>query len=135
MVRLLMTAPGVGAITAMAVVADIDRFKRSSSTGAYLGLTPRRYESGEISRNGRISKRGYMFTRKGLFEAANAIFCRNLKGSHLRTWAKAIAAQIDEITLSLFSDLRQLAATHGSLLHKYLVMIPVPYYLLLKVVV
>ncbi len=93
-VRLLMTAPGVGPITAMAVVAafdDIGRFKRSSSAGAYLGLTPRRYESGEISRNGRISKRGDMFTRKCLFEAANAIFCRNLEGSHLRTWAKAIA--------------------------------------------
>lgn len=63
-VRLLMTAPGVGPITAMAVVAafdDIDRFKRSSSAGAYLGLTPRRYESGESA------------------------------GSHLRTWAKAIA--------------------------------------------
>lgn len=67
------------------------RFKRSSSVGAYLGLTPRRYESGEISRNGRISKRGNMFTRKCLFEAANAIFCRNLDGSRLRTWATAIA--------------------------------------------
>ncbi|MFG6569043.1 MULTISPECIES: transposase [Sulfitobacter] len=87
-VRLLMTAPGVWPITAMAVAAafdDIDRFKRSSSAGAYLGLTPRRYESSEISRNGRISKRGDMFTRKCLFEATNAIFCRNLKGSRLRT--------------------------------------------------
>ena len=47
-VRLLMTAPGVGPITAMAVVAafdDASRFRRSSSAGAYLGLTPRRYES------------------------------------------------------------------------------------------
>jgi transposase len=93
-VRLLMTAPGVGPITAMAVVAtfdDIDRFKRSSSAEAYLGLTPRRCESGEISRNGRISKRGDMFTRKCLFEAANAIFCRNLDGSQLLAWAKAVA--------------------------------------------
>ena len=93
-VRLLMTAPGVGPTSAMAVVAafdDIERFKRSSSAGAYLGLPPRRYESGEISRNGRISKRGDMFTQKCLFEAANAIFCRNLKGSRLRTWAKVIA--------------------------------------------
>ena len=41
-VRLLMTAPGVGAITALAVVATFDdasRFRRSSSAGAYLGLT------------------------------------------------------------------------------------------------
>ena len=93
-VRLLMTTPGVGPITAMAVVAAFDdagRFRRSSSAGAYLGLTPRRYESGEISRNGRVSRRGDAFTRKCLFEAANAIYCRKLGGGRLRDWAKAIA--------------------------------------------
>lgn len=93
-VRLLMTAPGVGAITALAVVAafdDASRFRRSSSAGAWLGLTPRRYESGEISRNGRVSKRGDRFTRKCLFEAANAIFCRSLGGPRLKNWARAIA--------------------------------------------
>jgi hypothetical protein len=93
-VRLLMTAPGIGPITAMAVVAAFDdaaRFRRSSSAGAYLGLTPRRYESGEISRNGRVSKRGDGFTRKCLFEAANAIFSRKLGGPRLRAWARAIA--------------------------------------------
>ncbi|MBI1220937.1 MAG: IS110 family transposase [Rhodobacteraceae bacterium] len=93
-VRLLMTAPGVGPITTLAVVAAFDdaaRFRRSSSAGAYLGLTPIRYESGEISRNGRVSKRGNKFTRKCLFEAANAILNRNLGGSRLRSWARAIA--------------------------------------------
>lgn len=93
-VRLLMTAPGVGPITAMAVVAAFDdaaRFRRSSSVGAYLGLTPRRYESGEVSRNGRVSKRGDSFTRKCLYEAANAIFSRKLGGPRLREWAKGIA--------------------------------------------
>ncbi|GHE02349.1 transposase IS110 [Defluviimonas sp. 20V17] len=93
-VRLLMTAPGVGAITAMAVVAafdDASRFRRSSSTGTYLGLTPRRYESGEISRNGRVSKRGDTFTRKCLYEAANAIYCRAIGGDTLRNWARAIS--------------------------------------------
>ena len=93
-VRLLMTAPGIGPITAMAVVAAFDdaaRFRRSSSAGDYLGLTPRRYESGEISRNGRVSKRGDGFTRKCLFEAANAIFSRKLGGPRLRAWARAIA--------------------------------------------
>ena len=93
-VRLLMTAPGVGPITAMAVVAAFDdaaRFRSSSSVGAYLGLTPRRYESGEVSRNGRVSKRGDGFTRKCLYEAANAIFSRKLGGPRLREWAKSIA--------------------------------------------
>jgi transposase len=48
----LMTVPGVGAITATAFIATIDdpdRFKHSTSVGAYLGLTPRRYQSGRPS--------------------------------------------------------------------------------------
>ena len=49
---------------------EASRFKHSSSAGAYLGLTPRRYESGEVSRNGRISKHGNKMTRKHLYEAA-----------------------------------------------------------------
>jgi len=92
--RLMMTVPGVGPITALAVMSafdDASRFQRSSSAGAYLGLTPRRYESGEISRNGRISKRGDKMTRTYLFEAANAILTRKIGGSRLRDWARAIA--------------------------------------------
>lgn len=93
-VRLFMSAPGVGPITALAVAATFDdagRFRSSASAGAYLGLTPRRYESGEISRNGRISKRGDRMTRTHLYEAANAIMTRKLGGSRLRDWALAIA--------------------------------------------
>jgi transposase len=51
--RLFMTAPGVGGITALSVASafdDVERFQRSSSAGAYLGLTPRRHESGEVIR-------------------------------------------------------------------------------------
>jgi transposase len=46
-----MTIPGVGRLTALAFVAaidDPDRFRRSRDVGAYLGLVPRRYQSGEI---------------------------------------------------------------------------------------
>jgi len=92
--RLLMTAPGVGAITALSVASAYDdaaRFGRSSSAGAYLGLTPRRYESGEISRNGRISKRGSKLTRKHLFEAANALLTRDGKFSSLKAWGLRLA--------------------------------------------
>src|SRR3954454_15587835 len=59
--RRLMTAPGVGAVVALAYRATIDvpaRFERSKAVGAALGLTPRRYQSGEIDRTGRISKCG-----------------------------------------------------------------------------
>lgn len=92
--RLFMTAPGVGPITALSVAIAFDdakRLTRSSSVGAYLGLTPRRYESGEISRNGRISKRGDRMTRTHLFEAANAIMTRVAGADRLRKWARAIA--------------------------------------------
>ena len=49
--RRLMTIPGVGRLTALAFAAaidDPDRFRRSRDVGAYLGLVPRRYQSGEI---------------------------------------------------------------------------------------
>ena len=93
-VRLFMTAPGIDPITALAVASVFDdpsRFRRSSSAGAYLGLTPRRYESGEVSYNGRSSKRGDQMTRTYLYEAANAVITRRLKGSALREWAMGIA--------------------------------------------
>lgn len=92
--RLFATAPGIGPITSLAVAAafdDASRFRRSSSAGAYLGLTPRRYESGEVSRNGRISKHGDRMTRTYLYEAANALMTRKIGGAGLREWALALA--------------------------------------------
>ena len=56
-----MTVLGVGPITALCYLATIDdpsRFARSRSVDAYLGLTTRRYASGEIDWIGRISKWG-----------------------------------------------------------------------------
>ena len=81
-VRLFMSVPGVGPMTALSVASAFDqasRFKRSSSAGAYLGLTPKRYESGEMSRNGRISKHGNKMTRKHLYEAATTMLTRTIR--------------------------------------------------------
>lgn len=92
--RLFMTAPGVGAITALSVASAYDdpsRFARSANAGAYFGLTPRRYESGEISRNGRVSKRGNRMTRTHLYEAANAILTRGDRFSTLKAWGLRLA--------------------------------------------
>ncbi|TGQ12707.1 transposase [Mesorhizobium sp. M00.F.Ca.ET.217.01.1.1] len=94
MARMFMTAPGVGAVIALSVAStydDASRFRRSSSAGAYLDLTPRRYESGEISRNGRISKRGDKLTRTHLYEAANVILTRQINFSSLKAWGLRIA--------------------------------------------
>jgi len=92
-VRRLMTAPGVGPITALCYLATIDdpaRFKRSRSVGAYAGLTTRRYASGEIDWTGRISKCGEML-RSYLYEAANALLTRNPKWSALKAWGMRLA--------------------------------------------
>ena len=59
--RRLMTVPGVGPTTAVAYLATVDqpkRFAKSRNVGPYLGLTPRRYQSGEVDLAGRISKCG-----------------------------------------------------------------------------
>lgn len=88
-VRHLMTVPGVGVVTALGFVATVDypaRFRRSSSAGAYLGLTPRIYTSGETMKVGRISRRGDDFLRGSLYEAANALLTRIGRFSTLKSW-------------------------------------------------
>lgn len=85
----LMSVPGVGVIVAfayMAVIDDPSRFKQSTSVGAYLGLTPRRYRFGEVDKAGRISKCDDGLPRSYLFEAANVLLVRHPKPSRLRTW-------------------------------------------------
>lgn len=92
--RNLMTVPGVGAVTAAAYVATIDlpeRFSNGKDVGAYLGLRPRRYQSGEVDRIGRISKCGDMMLRALLFEAAHALLTRTRRKSALRTWGLGLA--------------------------------------------
>ncbi|MBB5696039.1 IS110 family RNA-guided transposase [Muricoccus pecuniae] len=88
--RRLMTVPGVGAITAYAFVATVDdptRFAHSRSVGAYVGLTSRRYQSGEINYSGRITRRGDGLLRTLLFEAASSLITRAGGGGALREWA------------------------------------------------
>lgn len=92
--RLVMTMPGVGVITALSIASSsggASRFSRSSSAGAYLGLTPRRYEAGKTSQNGRISKQGSLMTRKHLYEAATTLLTRNLRVSTLKAWGLKLA--------------------------------------------
>ena len=92
--RLFMGIPGVGLLTAAAFAATVDdpaRFKRSQSVGAYLGLTPRRYQSGEVDRRGRISRCGDPLARSYLFEAATSLLTRSRYWSALRVWGLGLA--------------------------------------------
>ena len=93
-VQRFMTTPGIGAITALCYLATIDdptRFKKSRSVGAYLGLTARRFASGEIDWTGRISKCGDAMLRCYLYEAANVLLTRVESWSTLKAWGMRLA--------------------------------------------
>jgi transposase len=92
--RRLMTVPGVGPLTALAFRATIDqpgRFRKSRDVGAHLGLTPRRYQSGETDVQGHISRCGDELARTALYEAANSLLIRSSKWSALRAWGMNVA--------------------------------------------
>lgn len=91
--RLLMTVPGIGALSSLAYVTTVEepsRFARSRAVGAHLGLTPRRYQSGEIDRSGHISRCGDGLARTLMYEAAIVILHRVKRPLHLKAWAEAI---------------------------------------------
>jgi len=93
--QLLMSAPGVGTIVSLTFACAIDdpaRFKSSKMVGAHFGMTPTKYQSGEIDRSGRISKIGDASVRAALYEAAHVILTRPVKGcTALKSWAMRIA--------------------------------------------
>ena len=91
--RLLMTVPGVGPVTALAFAATIDdpaRFAKSRTVGAYMGLTSRRWQSGEMDYSGRISKHGDAMLRSLLYEAANSLLTVVRRAHPLKDWARRI---------------------------------------------
>jgi transposase len=92
--RRLMTAPGVGPLTALAFKTTIDdpgRFRKSRQVGVHLGLTPRKYASGEVDYNGGITRCGDDFARKHLYEAAHALLINTRRWCALKAWGVRIA--------------------------------------------
>ena len=92
--RQLMSVPGVGAIVAITFKSGVDdptRFRRSRDVGPHFGLTPRKYQSGELDVTGSISKVGDRMVRTALYEAANVILTRTVRFSGLKAWAMAVA--------------------------------------------
>jgi transposase len=92
--RRLMTIPGVGPVVALTYRATVDvpaRFRNSRAVGAVFGLTPARYQSGELSRPGTISRCGDELMRVMLYEAAQIMLVRTTKWSWLKAWAMKIA--------------------------------------------
>jgi transposase len=95
--RRLMTIPGIGPITASAIIAtiqDIAAFASGREFAAFLGLTPRQNASGGKERLGRITKMGDRYLRKLLVVGACATLSHR-KGHHdaLRVWADQLLAR------------------------------------------
>jgi transposase len=92
--RRLMTVPGVGPVVALTYRATVDvpaRFRNSKAVGAVFGLTPSKYQSGEVDRAGAISRCGDEMMRMMLYEAAQIVLVRSTKWSWLKAWAMKIA--------------------------------------------
>jgi transposase len=92
--RRLMTAPGVGTVVALAFRTTIDipqRFRQSATVGPHLGLTPRKFQSGETDRSGRISKYGDAMMRHLLYESATLVLGRLKRPAQLKEWGLQIA--------------------------------------------
>jgi len=118
-VKLLQTIDGVGPITALAFVAEIDdpkRFEDSKDVAAYIGLTPTQYSSGEMQRQGGISKKGSKHTRCLLVEAATTLLTRCQIWSKLKAWGLKLMRKIGK-KKAIIAVARKLAVT----MHKMLI--------------
>jgi transposase len=94
---LLMTTTGVGPVVSLTFAAAIDdpaRFKKSKTVGSHFGITPKKYQSGEIDITGRISKIGDKSVRLALCQAAHIILTKPVKSSLLKDWALRLAKRI-----------------------------------------
>jgi transposase len=92
----LMTIPGVGPLVSLSFIAlieDPDRFAKSSAVGAFLGLTPKRFQSGEVDWSGRISKQGDKAMRALLVDAAATLIQNVKRFSALKSWAIRLAGR------------------------------------------
>lgn len=96
-VRRFMTVPGIGTVTALAyrhAIDDPSRFKSAQTVGAYLGMTPRRFQSGNIDIQGKVSKWGDRALRSYLYEAATVLLYRTKRRSQLKDWGEQLARRV-----------------------------------------
>jgi transposase len=90
----LMTVPGVGPLVALTYVAGVDdpaRFNDSRTVGAHFGLTPRRFQSGEMDWSGGITRAGDAGVRRALYQAANVLIHHSRGWCALKSWAVRLA--------------------------------------------
>lgn len=92
-----MEIPGIGTITALSfysAIEDPTRFRHVDDVAAYLGLTPRVYQSGESLSHGGISKMGNQMTRTHLVSAATVMLSNTRSFSTLKDWGLKLSKRI-----------------------------------------
>jgi transposase len=92
--RRFMTAPGVGPVTALSFYSAVDfpeRFRKGEDVGAYFGLTPRQFQSGQTDYMTGISKRGDHMVRRHLVTAATVMLTNTKKWCSLKAWGVKLA--------------------------------------------
>jgi transposase len=95
-VAVLKQVHGVGELIALTFILTIDdrsRFGRSRDVGCYLGMRPRRRQSGGSNPELGISKEGDIYLRKLLVQGAHVILGRHGADSDLRRWGQKLAAR------------------------------------------
>lgn len=93
---ILRTVPGVGPIASLTFVltiGDKDRFCTSRDVGAYLGLRPKRCQSGSFDPQLRITKAGDHYLRKTLVQCAHYILGPLGPDSAIRRWGLSLASR------------------------------------------
>jgi transposase len=94
--RRLKQAPMVGPITSIAYVLtleDANRFKRSREVGCYLGMQPKRDQSGHSQPELRITKEGDVYLRKLLVQCAQQILSQRGPDCDVKWWGEKLAAK------------------------------------------
>ena len=84
---------GVGPVVALTVksaIDDLGRFRSSKDVGPWAGLTPGRYQSGEVDIVGAITRAGDVGLRTALYQAATVMMHRS-KPSWLKAWGLQVA--------------------------------------------
>lgn len=116
-VRRFLTIPGVGLLTATALVAfvgSLERFRSSRHFASYLGLTPREHSSGGHRRLSAISKRGDRYLRTLLIHGARSVLWAAKRRRHpdrLRAWALRLEIRVghNRAAVALANKLARLA--------------------------
>ncbi len=118
--KLVMTVTGIGYVTALTIIAeivDVKRFRTAEKLVSYAGLSPSHRNSGETKRGGGITKKGSVWLRNAMVEAANvaARYDARMSSTYERLSKRigkkkakvAIARRLTEVVWHILTDMAE----------------------------